>query len=208
MWVKICGVKEQSSVELIASAGADAVGFVLDSSSPRYVSMDVLPSLVAKASSLEKVAVLTRKALSDLSGGDHFSFFSKLKGLGVDTVQFHGFGDVELAGTALSAGLHVIRAFLESENPSPEALHDWLSFRVMLDSGYGSGKTVDWELARKFVEAGYRLILSGGLTPGNVVEAIKSVSPFGVDVSSGVESAPGVKDPEKVKAFVDAVRSV
>ncbi len=211
MWVKICGVKKVEDVEAVVSAGADAVGFVLEKSSPRFVSLDELPPLIEKASGIEKVAVLTAKALDELSEGDASPFFVKLKDMGVDTVQLHGFGDMELAGKALSSGLRVIRAFVyreESNVLDPESLKDWLSFRIMLDSGCGSGETFDWSLAKKFVESGYRVILSGGLTPENVAEAVKKVSPFGVDVSSGVESSPGVKDPEKIRSFVASAKKI
>ncbi len=194
-WIKICGLRRQEDAELAAELGADALGFVFEPSSPRCVgeigwAPDWLDELAP-----EKVAVFGPVRLEGLS--TQFS-----------TVQaVEGFEDLEVRPRNRQA---VLRVGTDALDRIAEVARN--ADRIVLDalhpSAYGgTGQTVDWELAAEIVAASsVPVVLAGGLNPGNVAEAIRQVQPFGVDVSSGVESAPGVKDPAKLRAFFEAIK--
>jgi phosphoribosylanthranilate isomerase len=196
-WVKICGLCRQEDAELAAELGADALGFVFEPTSPRYVgspdwSPDWLQGLWP-----ELVAVFGPVRFLGLS-----SRFGTVQG--VEWPEPGG-QSVQIRQPVLRVGPN---ALSELEGVGNGAA------RIVLDAPHatafgGTGNTVDWDLAAEIVAASsVPVVLAGGLRPENVAEAIRRVRPFGVDVSSGVESSPGVKDPAKLRAFFEAVRSV
>jgi phosphoribosylanthranilate isomerase len=126
----------------------------------------------------------------------------------VDRIQLHGFEEPmvqELAGT------RVVKAFRARDESILTEIEEWAAPFFLLDTWHpaqagGTGERFDWDIARRAHRFG-KFILAGGLTPENVGNAIREVRPFGVDVSSGIEKSPGIKDPAKIRAFVDAVRA-
>jgi len=199
--VKICGLTCVEDVHAAVGYGANAVGFVFEPGSPRYVGdrADVRALLQSVPPFVVRVAV-----------------FGNLRHLPaewwreVEAVQFVG-GESEVA---LPLHLRRIRAVrLRSEKDVRQALRLQEEADALLVDTYhpqkmgGTGETANWRLARLLrEEASKPLILAGGLTPDNVVEAIAQVQPFAVDVSSGVERAPGKKDHLKIKEFLTNVR--
>lgn len=208
--VKICGITRASDADAAAAAGADALGFVFWEGSPRRVSPDLAAGLSADLPpEVDRVGVFVnagRESLLDIA-----------KRARINVAQLHG---DEEPGFCRVLGLDWYRAF----RVGPEAKAGAVAAEVaafgaqtfMLDtraagSPGGTGVALDWKVAGRIsVQAALagcpRLILAGGLTPSNVQEAIRMVRPWAVDVSTGVESAPGVKDPALIRAFVDAVR--
>jgi len=186
LFVKVCGVRDLKTALACASAGADAVGFVFDRS-VRRVDVHTAENIATCVPELEPVAVFRRQP-SDLLE----VFKPRL---------------VQADHPASAATLPVFR-----EAPGVEQLIDTYMLRhangVFVYEGpvSGSGRTVCWARAAAIARKG-RMILAGGLRPENVASAVKTVRPFGVDVSSGVERRPGVKDPARIREFVAAARS-
>lgn len=196
-WVKICGLRRQDDAELAEELGADALGFVFEPSSPRYVGeANWGPEWLARLQS-ELVAVYG-PAPSIYPGAPfqtiQASDWSKAGPLEGRSKQFVArIGRVDSAERVIRNLSGVSRLVLDAYDAK--------------DFG-GTGKRVDWDLAAEIVEASkVPVVLAGGLTPENVGEAIQRVRPFGVDVSSGVEAQPGVKDHAKVRAFIEAAKA-
>jgi phosphoribosylanthranilate isomerase len=132
--------------------------------------------------------------------------------VGLDQVQLHGDETAADCAALMAAGIQVIKALALGTRADVGRLAAYPGDVILVDTptaGYGgSGRCFDWSLARDAVDAaqraGKRVILAGGLDPDNVARAVAEVQPFGVDVASGVESAPGIKDPARVRAFVAA----
>ena len=200
---KICGITNLDDALCAVVAGADALGFMFYEPSPRNVPSAVateiirqLPPFVARVGVfVDARADTVRKAVA---------------GCGLDTLQFHG--DETPAFCRTFAPLKVYKAFrvqnLESLAALPSYRTDaWLLDGFAPDKLGGTGVTFDWGLAREARKLGRPIILAGGLTPENVAQAVCQVQPYCVDVSSGVESAPGKKDPAKVRRFVAAAKA-
>ncbi len=200
--VKICGICRPEDAVAAAEAGADAIGLVF-AESPRHVSVAQAQAILAELPPfVTPVALFVNESLGSMVG--------KCEVLGIRTVQLHGDEPPEVARQLAACDLCVIRAFRIGSEADLEALKGYPAAAYLLDAKVagkrgGSGVALDWALAARATGLG-RIILAGGLTPDNVAEAIRSVRPYGVDVSSGVESAPGRKDAAKVRAFVQAAR--
>jgi phosphoribosylanthranilate isomerase len=199
--VKICGITNPGDALAAAEAGADALGFVFCESSPRQVSVRMaagivreLPPLVVKVG----VFVNAPEELVVRAMGE----------CGLNLLQFHG---EETPEYCRQFGLMSMKAFrvrdacslAELANYTTEA---WLLDAYAPDKPGGTGEKFNWDLAMEAQRLGRPIFLAGGLTPENVGEAIRKVRPYGVDVSSGVEAAPGKKDLGKVKAFITAAK--
>lgn len=201
--VKICGITSLEDATVAVEAGADALGFMFYPPSPRAVTVDkvrriveALPPFVAKVG----VFVNAEEAQVRLT----------IREAGLDTVQLHGKETPEFC-RGLSP-VPVIKAFRMEGPASLGCLdayrgHAWLLDSYVAGVFGGTGQTFNWDLACEAVRRGGRVILAGGLTADNVARAVAAVSPYGVDVSSGVESEPGRKDPEKVRRFVAAAKA-
>ncbi|HUT37542.1 MAG TPA: phosphoribosylanthranilate isomerase [Planctomycetota bacterium] len=198
--VKVCGICRPEDALAAAEAGADAIGLVF-AESPRRVGVAQAQAILAALPPfVTPVALFVNESPATI--------LTKCELLGIRTVQLHGDEPPDVARAL--GGLCVIKAFRISGEADLEALTGYPAAAYLLDSKVagrrgGTGVALDWALAARAVGLG-RIILAGGLTPDNVAEAICRVRPYGVDVSSGVESAPGVKDAAKLRAFVAAAR--
>jgi phosphoribosylanthranilate isomerase len=202
--VKICGITRWEDAELAAKLGAAALGFNFYPPSPRYIAPHSAKAIIRKMPPfVTAVGIFANET-------DGARVASVAREAGVTAIQLHGPGS-PLAGPTAEAldDLTIIQAFAVGKQFNPEALNDLKANAFMLDTFDpvligGTGKTFDWNVAREAKKYG-ALILAGGLTAENVGEAIRGVRPFAVDVASGVESEPGKKDPEKLRAFFAAV---
>lgn len=192
LWVKICGLTTREAVEAAAQAGADAVGFVFFADSPRNLTIDAARELQATVpAGIERVAVFLHPAQPLVD--------AVVAAIGPDWIQ----ADVEdLERLRLSPGqrvLPVFRNLVSLPGPMPQ--------RCLFESARsGVGERGDWSAAARMA-ALTQLVLAGGLDADNVAEAVRAVRPFGVDVSSGVESRRGVKDLARIREFVRAARA-
>ncbi len=195
-WVKVCGLRRPEEVTAAVEAGADAVGFVL-ADSPRQVT-------ASRAGALGEGAPLLRFLVTvDL---DARSLLAAVAEAGADGVQPHGAHRRVVAAQAARSGLLVLHPLRVAASPDlsliPENQTPLLDANVPGLHG-GTGEQFDWGLAAG-IERDF--VLAGGLGPGNVSRAIEQVDPWGVDASSGLESAPGVKDLGRIRAFVEAAK--
>jgi phosphoribosylanthranilate isomerase len=199
-WIKICGVTSVEDAEHVVAAGADAIGLNFVPSSKRRVSMQQARALIdAIAGRVEVVAVVADPSNAQVA--------ELREELGIDWLQLHGDEDAARAAELLPQAFKAVPiataddARRAASFPGPRLLVD---AKVPGSTG-GTGQVFDWRLVRELTQQ-RELILAGGLTPRNVASAVRELSPFGVDVASGVESAPGRKDPELITAFVRAAR--
>jgi len=197
MWVKICGISSEVDALVAVGMGADAVGFVF-APSPRQVTPGLVRDIVRRL----PAEIVTVGVFRDQSPEQVIDIALES---GVQAVQLHGHetpSDARIIRPKVQA---LIVAF-PAGSRSIERFDEYEADVMMLDAASpGSGQVFDWSLAAS-VPSGRRWILAGGLTPENVGSAIAAVQPWGVDVSSGVESAPGVKDPRLVRSFIRAAR--
>ena len=203
--VKLCGITRLEDAEQAASLDAWAIGFILWPQSKRAADPAVAAGIArAMRRRLELVGVFVSPTLDEVAHA--------VEGIGLTHVQLHGDeGPAFCAAVAQRTGARVIKAHGIGSGADIRGLARFHTDFHLLDtarssgSGGGTGRTWDWGLAGRR-HSQVPLILSGGLTPENVGEAIAAVRPWGVDVASGVEAEPGIKDPAKVEAFVTAAR--
>jgi len=197
--VKICGLTRLEDALLAARLGADALGFNFWPRSRRYLTPEAARAIVDRLPPfVTKVGVFVDQRPDEVLEAAARS--------GVEVLQLHGDESPEEVEGYPRPTVKALRL----EGPADLHLLDRYRVRAFLldapSAGFGgSGATCDWALARAAAERA-RVILAGGLTPDNLAEAIRAVRPYGVDVASGVESSPGVKDPEKLRRFVLAAK--
>ncbi len=192
-WVKICGLRTPADVEAANAAGADAVGFVV-ADSPRRVAVQDVEGLAALT------PLLTVLVTQDLPSEEVEGLLAQT---GVGALQPHGRHQVEATAIALAAGREVLFPVRSS------SAVDWSVIPAgvipLLDADVpGRGRPFDWTGVGR---TGRRFVLAGGLTPDNVAGAVATTGAWGVDVSSGVESTPGRKDPALIHHFVERAKS-
>jgi phosphoribosylanthranilate isomerase len=194
----VCGITRTEDAQLAAECGAAAVGFNFWPNSPRYCFPEH-----AKAISESLPPFVARVGVFVDSPADRIEEI--VRKVGLSAVQLHG-GETPQDCKRLS--VPVIKAVHATDDLSAAELAGYDVAAFLLDApsaGHGgSGKVFDWNIAAR-LNLQRPVILAGGLTPSNVAQAIAAVHPYGVDVASGVEASPGVKDPEKVEAFFAAV---
>jgi indole-3-glycerol phosphate synthase / phosphoribosylanthranilate isomerase len=202
--VKICGITTAEDAQVAVAAGADAVGFVFWPKSPRAVDAVTARAIAATLPPFVlRVGVFVDETPEQMR--------RVADEVGLDVVQLHGSEPPEAVARAPRRAVKAVRVG-PGFRPQDALRYDGTAAAVLLDTRVdgdapgGTGRTFDWSLVRPVREGTSYVLLAGGLTPENVGEAIATVRPDGVDVSSGVESAPGKKDPAKVRAFMDAVR--
>lgn len=199
MYVKVCGLSTPESARVAVAAGADAIGIVHALGSPRHVELEQAREVLAAAGcSVDTVLVVAKLPADDAA--------RLALDLGVSVLQLHGKYSRSDFAAAREIFPRVWRATSLAEDPDL-MVGSWGEEYLLLDAPRaGSGER--WDLTQ-LVEnkPDGRWILAGGLNPDNVADAISQSQPFGVDVSSGVESAPGVKDLAKIRAFVENARN-
>ncbi|HEY6399472.1 MAG TPA: phosphoribosylanthranilate isomerase [Solirubrobacteraceae bacterium] len=197
--IKFCGITSLRDAELAVSTGAWAIGLVLWPKSPRACDPDAAAEIAAALKRrAEIVGVFVNPTLDEAAHA--------ADAIGLTMLQLHGDeGPSFCAEAARRTGCKVIKAAMVTGRADLQALASFHTDYHLLDSrSPGSGQSFDWELARAH-RGRAPVILSGGLTPENVSEAIVVVRPFAVDVATGVERSPGRKDPRKLEAFAAAV---
>ena len=196
MRVKICGITCREDALSAVAAGADALGFVFFEKSLRFVTPRKAAAIIRELPPfVQTVGLFVNEEAEQVNWAANFC--------GLDLVQLHGEEDPEFCR---GVNRRVIKAFRVKDSASLTGIKRYQVTGYLLDAWSpqahgGTGQTFDWELARSVATTG-KLVLAGGLTPENVAEAVRTVAPYGVDVSSGVESTPGRKDPEKVRGFI------
>ena len=202
--IKICGITREEDVAAAVTAGADALGFVFYAPSPRYVTPQRAAQLMAQVPAfVTKVGLFVNESPATVR--------AVLAEVPLDLLQFHGdedaayccrFGKPWIKAARVKPGFDLLEyasAFVEAPGVSG------LLLDAHVDGYGGGGQTFDWGLIPQSLPL--PVILSGGLHPGNVAEAVRAVRPWAVDVSSGVESARGIKDARKITEFIAGVRN-
>jgi phosphoribosylanthranilate isomerase len=200
--VKICGITSVDDAEAAVEAGADALGLVFYTGSPRCVTLE-------KAMEISAVLPVSVARVGVFLDAEEEFVREAIDAAGLDTIQLHGAETPEYC--ARFELVSVWKAFRMVGPESLDALEAYATSAWLLDSYVpgqpgGTGAQFNWELAVAAKEFGRPIVLAGGLTPENVREAIERVQPWGVDVSTGVERAPGRKIAARMKAFVEAVQ--
>jgi phosphoribosylanthranilate isomerase len=208
--IKICGLNTPEAVDAALDAGADAVGFVFFPPSPRHLGFEAARALGGRVRDRALKVALAVDAADDWLA-------AVIEALRPDMLQLHGKETRDrVVMVRTRFGLPVIKALpiAERADLTPIRLYASVADRLLFDARApreatrpgGLGKSFDWRLLEG-IDPGVRFMLSGGLDAGNVAEALRITNAPAVDVSSGVERAPGEKDPEKIRAFVRAARN-
>jgi phosphoribosylanthranilate isomerase len=200
MLIKVCGITRLEDAEAAVEAGAGALGFVFWPNSPRFIDphrarsiVGLLPPFVTTvgvfvdqpASYVNGVAALVRLGAVQLHGDEDLGYAAQMARPTVKAIGVHAHTEATIAD-AWPARITVLLDVHDSRRRG------------------GTGRTIDWAMAAA-VAARHRAILAGGLTPDNVAQAVAQVHPFGIDVSSGVESSPGIKDHARIRALFEAL---
>ena len=201
--VKICGITNPGDARTAVDAGADVLGVVLAPSSRQVTLEQAERALADVPPEVGRVGVFV--------DADPAFVADAVERLGLSAVQFHGSETPEMCAAAPAPVIKVLRvgtefAFAEME-PFRGTVSAFLLDTLDTRKAGGTGRTFDWQVITRNRPGGVSLYLAGGLTPLNVADAIRTIRPFAVDVSSGVEERPGHKDPIKVRAFMAAVRA-
>lgn len=192
VFIKICGLRDERTVAAAVEAGADAVGFVFAESPRRISAAEASKAAQDIPAHVRKVAVMKHPTYEEWQ--------DVLDGFGPDAIQTD---IVDFAELDVPSQVQSWPVFREGGSMPSQVLPYVFVFE---GASSGAGETVDWEKAGQISKKG-RMILAGGLDAGNVAQAIHVARPWGVDVSSGVESKPGEKDTGKIREFIGAVRA-
>jgi len=200
IWTKLCGFTLEEDVQAAVALEVDAIGFIFVAGSKRNVSTKTARILIRHI----PARIIPVGVFVD---SDHETILKTIETTGIRGVQLHGKETPEFVS---SMTVPAIKAFRVGPGFLPSMADEYRGSRVLLD-GFkegmhgGTGVLVDWSIAAAIKSV--PIILSGGLTPENVRDGIRAVRPFGVDVSSGIERSPGIKDRDRMSAFVAEVRS-
>jgi phosphoribosylanthranilate isomerase len=200
--IKICGIKTAHDALAAMDAGADMLGFNFYPKSPRYIGVgqcrDIM-SVMRKYAHITYVGVFVNASLAEIR--------ATMDTCALTLAQLHGDETSEMLNSLYGRAFKAFRGVPESLNGFAREDAPALLVDASVKGSYGgTGITADWKSAAELAKQ-VPLLLAGGLTPENVAKAVRQVRPWGVDVASGVESAPGVKDPAKMRAFVQALKS-
>ena len=206
VWIKVCGITRANDATAASDLGADAIGLVFYPPSPRAVSSEAVANIVSGVSANVSVVALFVDPTSALVHEVIDSGY-------IDLLQFHGSESEEFC---CSFDIPYMKAFrVGFDADLDKAIEAYPSADLLLLDSYdkkmpgGTGHTFDWKKTSAISDSSLsKLVLAGGLNPDNVKQALAQVNPFGVDVSSGVESSPGIKDPALMSKLIKGVRSV
>lgn len=201
--VKICGFTTSEDARAAIGAGADALGFNTYRGSKRYLDLAIAGEWIANLPAfVDKVAVMVNPTIDEALAVAALPF--------IDTLQFHGDESPEFCRQFAGRHIPFIKAIAVGSAADLDQLGDYHTSSILLDASVagqygGTGKKIDWQIARQAVERypELQIILSGGLFPANVRDAVVEVAPYAVDVASGVESSPGVKNTVMMGEFVE-----
>jgi len=202
VWTKICGVTTVSDALLVKASGADAIGLNFAPASPRCIDRALLKEIAsAVGGDIELVGVFVNLPQAEILD---------LVGAGLTSVQLHGNETPEELRALQARGIDAYKALRIGEAADVSEAESYSGERILVDAKVkgamgGTGHSFDWSLIEE-LNRNRRMILAGGLRADNVADAVARVRPYGVDTASGVERSPGVKDDEKVRAFVKAAR--
>jgi len=200
--IKICGITRIEDAKVAANLGVDALGFIFYQKSPRYISPEQACDIIMQLPPMvNRVGVFVNESFDVI--------MEIIRMTGIDTIQLHGNETPEFCS---SFTVPVIKSFSIKPETDISEFQNYKTQGFLLDtwSGQlhgGSGKTFDWNIARMACEKYNNIILAGGLGPSNLEDALRSVQPYGVDINSGVEIMPGLKNPHKIRDVVKIVRS-
>lgn len=200
--VKICGITSVADAQAAAEAGADMIGLMFYEGSPRHITL-------ATAAEISQSLPPFVQRVGVFVNPDEALVMEAISACDLNLLQFHGDESPEFC---TQFGIMSMKAFRIRDAESLKVLSKYPTDAWLLDAYSekglgGTGETFNWDLAVAAKQSGKLIFLAGGLTPENVREAVRHVNPFGVDVSSGVEAAPGKKDAAKVKAFIAAAKA-
>jgi phosphoribosylanthranilate isomerase len=213
-WIKICGITNREDALTAVDAGADALGFVFYEKSPRKIDPETAREIVARIPpNIEKVGVFVNESVETI--------LKTAAAAGLSAAQLHGVDSGKPEFIRILKAGRDLKIFPVLPAAAIDGALDWHEIgqagtsAVFFDSGTpqvpgGTGRTFEWEMASSGIRAiGKKLnvVVAGGLNSTNVSDALRILRPWGVDVASGVETRPGKKDPEKVRAFIYAVRT-
>lgn len=200
MFVKICGITREADAEAAVASGASAIGFIFWKKSPRYIEPERARAIVkALPPFVTPVGVFVDET------ADHMNAVADTVGLGA--VQLHGDEHAALMDGITRPVVKALgRVDADAARIWPERVLLLLDADDRVRRG-GTGATADWDAATTLAQS-RKILLAGGLNPANVGEAVTRVRPFGIDVSSGVEDAPGIKNPERIRELFEALRVI
>ena len=200
--IKICGITNLEDAKAAVRFGADQIGLNFYPRSPRYVTVEqarrIAETVTSKAASVGVFVNASLQGIAEIA-----------RTVALDAIQLHGDETADFIKELRDeTGLKVIKAIRVAATFEPAEQNSFGADAVLLDSFSdrergGTGKTFDWDFARRFSKLGPKVYLAGGLTPENVREAIATVQPYAVDTCSGVESSPGTKDHLRLKLFIE-----
>ena len=200
--IKICGIKTLADALAAMEAGADLIGFNFYPKSPRYIDVGTcrdIMSVMRRYGHITYVGVFVNSSVEEIR--------ATIETCGLSLAQLHGDETPEMLSALDGKAFKAFRGVPANVNGFARSKSPALLVDAAVKGVYGgSGVIADWSAAAELAKK-YPLLLAGGLTPENVAEAVRQVRPWGVDVASGVESAPGEKDASNMKAFVRAVQS-
>ncbi len=203
--VKICGITNLGDARFAAGAMADYLGFIFYDKSPRYIEPGEAGAIINWIEGPEKVGVFVNQPLDDVN--------RIAKESGLDLVQLHGDETLEycqLIEKPIIKAIHITSDYDTEELKAKVQMYSEVAQFLLFDSKIGdqwggTGTTFDWNILKE-ITGDVPFFLSGGLNPDNVSDAIDLVKPFAIDVSSGIEEKPGLKDFEKIEALMEVVR--
>jgi phosphoribosylanthranilate isomerase len=203
--IKVCGLRNPQEAEGCARLGVDAIGCVFYPPSPRNVSAQ-------QALAIGQVLSAHTRLIGVFVNHDFAQIMDIVQTAGLDGVQLHGQEAPDLVQRLKAADLITIKALFTHAQPDLDQAFAFQPTAFIAECGQGAlpggnARSWDWSAARELAGS-HPLMLAGGLSPGNVAQAIRAAMPAAVDVSSGVEASPGSKDLERVAAFVEAVKQV
>ncbi len=204
MFVKVCGITSLEDALVAVDAGADALGFNFYRRSPRYLTPEDARRIIERLpSTVMSVGVFVNE-------GEPEQVARIADTARLTAVQLHGDESPEYCYALRDR--FTIKALRVSSDFEPQSVKDYETDAILLDAYAndargGTGRVVDWEVAKRVRELVPQLYLAGGLSPENIASAIATVEPYAVDACSSLESAPGKKDPELVRAFINAARA-